>query len=340
VKKNKKEGRKMRKIVIGSILGLLVLLGVGLSYNHGKQIAGDDIFYMVSHSEYWSDEQGQVIARLYDWQGAPITVDNCTVDIYNPDKTSFVSNALTTDTLQTTTGTHYYVFTTPTVEGIYQYMVTCNYDGKSRGVASTFHLSPALDMLRVINDTTITLSSNVDNYFNTVQLNLSNINDDLFSITTNTNTILVNLTSIRDDTNYIRNNMLTSTVFNTNITTVVNNQNTIINQGNNILNNLTAIEAFCGTQTTNGSTLCLWVDEIRGKITDINLTLIDYTAILNEINQTTHSTYDYMTVTLATNVNNIYNTVTRIETNTVQINETANAIRQNQEDAVWMEVTS
>lgn len=338
----------MKKILLA--LGVFVLLGLGgaISYTNGNAVSSEDIMYMVSHSEYWSGEEGQIIARLYDWQGSPITVDNCTVDIWYPDKTSFISGALTDDSLQATTGTHFYNFTTPDVEGVYQYMVTCSYPNqKVRSVANSFHLSPALNFIRNVNDSITALTAQELEHFNTMQDNFSFINGELVVIQDDLTIVKANLTDIHDDTNYIRENMLTETLFLTNISTVINNQDTIIGQGNDILNNLTAIEQFCDTATTSGSSLCLWVDEIRSKVGDINSTVNDYSSILSEINSTTHSTYDYMTGTLATNINNIATDVTtilgvvnRVETNTQQINSTVNTIEQNQEDVVYMEVTS
>lgn len=331
------------KMKIGVAIGSLCILlfaGFVISYEKGNELTNEDTFYMVSHSEYWSGEEGQIIARLYNWQGDPIIVDNCTVDITYPDKSSFVSDALTDDSLQASTATHFYKFTTPAIEGVYQYMVTCTYNSKERAVSNSFHLSPALNLINVVNQSINDLTAQELQHYNDVQANISIINGDLFTIKNDLTDIKVNLTDISEDTSDIRSNMLTVTQFNTNITTVVDNQNTIINQGNDILNNLTAIENFCGDATTSGSQLCLWVDEIQTKVTSMNSTVSTYNDILSEINQTTHSTYDYMTGTLATNINGIINSLSRVETNTVQINQTVNQIQTNQEDIVYIEATS
>jgi hypothetical protein len=303
---------------------------------------------MVSHSEYWTGESAQVIARLYDWQGSPITVTNCTVDIFYPNKSPFVSGALTTDTLQTTTGTHYYLFTVPSTEGIYQYMVTCNYPNqKTRSVASTFHVSPALNMQKVINMTLVDLSNQEQTHFNIGQVNFSNINLGITVIQSKEDIIILNLTDIDAETDYIRANMLTSISFDANFSQIINNEQTIITQGGNILNNISALENFCGDAVTSGSQLCLWVNSINNKVTDVNATVKQYTAILAEINTTTHSTYDYMTGTLATNINNIFGIVQSTQATAIQINttvtdiqSTVNAVKTNQEDQVYMEVTS
>jgi hypothetical protein len=347
-----------KKIIVVIILGVLVLLGTaGISaYKHGNAIAGADTFYMVSHSEYFLGEQyGQVIARLYDYQGSPITVTNCTVDIWYPDKTPFVSDALTTDTLQTTTGTHYYQFTVPNIQGVYQYMATCNYaPNKQASVASTFHVTPTYNVVQVINQTVAQFSGQELLHYNDVQVNLSSIRSDIAVVNDGVNTVILNLSAIDDDTNYIRANMVTATTYDNNFSQIIDNQGIIIAQGNNIANNLTAIEAFCSDVVTSGSQLCLWVDEIRSKIADVNTTVLGYTGILSEINATTYSTYDYMTGTLATNVNNlgisigniasdvstILGITQRTEANTIEINATTNTILTNQQNQVYMEVTS
>jgi hypothetical protein len=69
--------------------------------------------------------------------------------------------------------------------------------------------------------------------------------------------------------------------------------------------------------------------------------------VLDYVNLTTSNTYDYVTGTLATNVNNVLTqlgvinaTVNRIESNTLEINATTQQILQNQEDAVVMTVFS
>jgi uncharacterized protein YoxC len=337
----------MKKMI--ALLGVLVLfLGGAVAYKNGNAIISQDIFYMASHSEYFSGETGQVIARLLDYQGSPITVQNCTVDIYYPDKTLFVANGVTNDSLQTTTGSHFYNFVVPSTEGVYQYIATCHYSpNKVSTVASSFHVSPALNLIKVLNSTEA-------------------------QIFANTEIIKTNLTSISADTNYIRANMLTDLAFSNNMSVVISNQNTIIEKEGQILTNITAVQQFCDSPETIGSSLCLYTTEIRDKVTDINTTLQSFVnsqnAILNEINQTTHSTYDYMTGTLATNINNIfgvvqdnYNTLVIINgtvttmnsnintinintqsilTNTNDINNTVNTIKTNQEEQVYMEVTS
>jgi hypothetical protein len=331
----------MKKNYIIGLVCLFLALGGVVSYDHGNQVLGDNQMFVISHSEYWSSEQGMIIGRLLDFQGNPITVTNCTVDIYYPNMSLFVNDGVADDSLQASTGTHFYQFITPSVEGVYQYIMTCDYPpNKQMSVANSFHLSPALNTVKNLNMSFAQFVAQELSHYNSLQANISVINSDLLVIKTDLSDIKVNLTSISADTTYIRSNMLTANVFNSNITTVINNQNTIIGQGQSILNNLTAIENFCGSATTSGSQLCLWVNQIQSQVGSLNTTMTSYTGILNEINQTTHSTYDYMTGTLATNINSIISALGRVETNTVQINATVNDIKANQEAQVIMEVTS
>jgi hypothetical protein len=77
------------------------------------------------------------------------------------------------------------------------------------------------------------------------------------------------------------------------------------------------------------------------------ITIPDYSAILNQINATTVSTYDYITGTMASNINDaltalgvINATVNRIEQKTDVINATTQQILQNQEDEVFINTYS
>ena len=319
----------MKKLLIGSgIFVFLALIAIGTMYAQGNEIVeSGEIMYMVSHSEYWSGEEGQIIARLYDWRGDPITVDNCTTDILYPDKSLFVDDGLTDDSLQATTGTHFYNFTTPAIEGVYQYIVTCSYDSKTRSVANSFHLSPALNFqvninnsitaltaqelahyivvtnnlttirnelgivdsnvdlallgIEQINGTVNTIEGNTDTIINTVnevnttvnglQVTILEINATVNGIDTlvttidgkidtidsNVDQLLLDVADVQTDTTYIRANMMTQD----NISIITDGQA-------NILSNITAVQNFCDSAETSGSSLCLWVDEIKSKVTN------------------------------------------------------------------------
>ena len=123
--------------VVGGVSGMFV-------YATGNAVVSETYMKMISHTEYRYGEPGQIIARLVNYQGDPVAVNNCTVDILYPDKTFFVQDALMTDSVNIS-GDHYYGFTTPSgPEGVYEYQATCNYNpSKSTSVTNSFHLSNA-----------------------------------------------------------------------------------------------------------------------------------------------------------------------------------------------------
>jgi methyl-accepting chemotaxis protein len=313
-----------KKLLIFMTALALIITGIGFSYEYGDNVAEKDYIVMVSHSEYWSGEEGQIIGKLYDFQGDPVIVDNCTIDIYYPDKSLFINDGITDDSLQSTTGTHWYNFTTPSIEGVYEYSIQCSYQpNKVRSVSNSFHLSPALNLVGEL------------------QLNLTTL---MNSESLHYNSVINNITAVKDDTDWLRANVLTDTNARNNFTAILSNQNTM-------LSDLSDIKNFCDDSTTNTSTLCQLVYETRDRLLNINQTLsyefAQTNAYLYEINQTTQNTYAYMTGTLATNINNIISQLTRVEDNTLAINQTTNTIRNdtktivdNQEKVVYFDVMS
>jgi hypothetical protein len=207
---------------------------------------------MVSHTEYRYGEDGQIVARLVDFQGAPVTVDNCTASIIYPDKTGFINNSLMADS--SIDGDHYLNFTTPNgPEGIYEYQATCFYtvgvNVRNQSVTNSFHLS---------------------NAFGTVEEQLDNLSTGMaanFTVTTS------------------------------------------------------------------------YLNDINNSVTSL-LGAQNYTAILDEINATTTNTYQYLTGTLATNVNTILTDLGVINATVNDINATVNTILENQNNTVQMSVFS
>lgn len=87
--------------------------------------------------------------------------------------------------------------------------------------------------------------------------------------------------------------------------------------------------------------------EMNQTLTDLVLDVAVLSSAINEINSTTANTYQYLTGTLTSMVDNVLielgvinATVNRIELNTEAINTTVNQILQNQEDQVIMTVFS
>jgi archaellum component FlaC len=202
----------------------------------------------------------------------------------------------------------------------------------------------------VINNSITTLTAQELSHYISTQTNLSTIMSTLGVINGKTDSIILNVSSVYTDTQYIRANMLTS-----------DNVTGINNKLDAISANITELQAYCNGTATSTSQLCKWVNNINAMVTDINSTSGQYTTVLNQINSTTTSTYNYVTGTLASNINTLLGTTDRIETNTIQINGTVNTIStnvntinnkvdvitnnlttviNNQEDEVYIEVSS
>jgi len=232
------------------------------TYNDGNELINQDPFIkMVSHSEYASGDTGQVITRLVDWKGDAIAVNDCWASIYYPNKTLYADNALmTTDGF---VGDHYYSFTAPEIEGVYEYQAVCEYMqgavAKNATITNSFQVVPAYNKIDVMEEQIAYIE------LGTQQINLTiNVNSDKLDILTT---------------------------------------------------------------------------DVAGVKADTELII----AIGTETNQTSHNTYDYMTGTMATNVNSILTQLGVIEgkidlikTDTTAINDTVNTIQGNQESMVRM----
>lgn len=178
-----------------------------IAYATGNEIVGTGKLYMVSHTEYRFSEPGQIIARLVDFQGNPVVVNNCTATILYPDKTFFVNEQLMTES-GNISGDHYYAFTTPNgPEGVYEYQATCTYaaGSKTASVTNSFHLSSAFNQvlgnltsiqsdLQSINNTLVTEISNLNNSLQTTETNILNelgsVNSSLYTQMSNVNSSL------------------------------------------------------------------------------------------------------------------------------------------------------
>lgn len=302
----------------------LVTLGVvfafmsgAFMYATGGQVVQNAYMSMVSHTEYRYAEAGQIIARIVDFKGDPVSVNSCNATILYPNKTTFVNMAGMTAT--GIGGDFYYNFTTPSgPEGVYEYQATCFYNpSKNASVTNSFHLSSALSTIQgnisliqgnltlisqQINATNASLSGQISalsasmgGNFSVVQSNFSQVLAAIAAINAST----VNFTPVLDGLN----NLNTSLAGNFSV--IINNQVQINTTANNIY------------------------------------------SLLQVVNTTTTNTYAYVTGTLTLKIDDaltqlgiINATVNRIETNTVAINDTVNAIRTNQENAVVMSISS
>jgi hypothetical protein len=111
---------------------------------------------MVSGTEYISGEDGQLIVRLIDNVGDPISGASCRAAILYPDKTVFTTGQIMIES--TEAGNYYYMFTPPSTTGIYEYTLRCTFVRNGRVansiISHSFHVSPALvAMIQQLNET-------------------------------------------------------------------------------------------------------------------------------------------------------------------------------------------
>lgn len=143
------------------VILLIIILPVGSIT--GYMVYTDNpglVLEMVSGTEYITGEQGQLIIRLTDYDGNPISGADCTASILYPNKANFVLNQIMTESTQA--GNYYYMFTPPSTTGIYEHTITCSFVRGGRVDTSTvshsFHVSPALvEMIQQINATRVQL---------------------------------------------------------------------------------------------------------------------------------------------------------------------------------------
>jgi len=366
--KAKKKGMRFPVVVLFLLIGVFLFgtLAGAFIYATGKEVMNTPFMQMVSHTEYRFSEPGQIVARLVDFQGAPIAVINCTATILYPDKTMFVNNALMSATANIS-GDHYYSFTTPAgPEGTYEYQATCYYTQgttKSQSVTNSFHLSSAFTSV-LGNLTTITTNVGY------VQSNLSALSTQLSAVNSS---LSGQITSLSSQVAQNISTVISSGDANTAVilgaiggnTTLVLNELAAINASLSNLNvsvDLTPVlsslevlnasiqakfvtldASLTGNFSVVGSTL----SAMNVTIADTNTKVTSMAAVLDAVNVTTTNLYTYVTGTLAGKVDDVLSglgvinaTVNRIETLSTAVNSTTSQILTNQENAVQMSVFS
>lgn len=188
------------RIVTMVLLAATFMLGGvagAFMYATGEEVVTSTWMQMISHTEYRYGESGQIIARLVDYQGNPVVVDNCTATILYPDKTYFVDSQLMTES-GNISGDHYYSFTTPSgPEGVYEYQATCYYQmgaqTRNKSVTNSFHLSSAFNNITQklsviqsdISAINVSLGDDLDDINQTLQF-MESVLLDVNTTTTNT----------------------------------------------------------------------------------------------------------------------------------------------------------
>ena len=334
---------KLKTSFLTALLVFVCFSFVAYSYMDGQKSLNTDPFkdgvamFMVSHTEYWTAEQGQIIGKLIDYKLDPIIVNYCLVDTWYPsNKSKFINSAFTIDTLQATTGTHYYSFTTPAVEGVYEYMMTCNYNKSSSQdvnvtTSNSFHLNPALNEIKRLNSSLNTI---------TTALGSVNFTYEFANINTQFGTVFIDLSQINSTVNQIRSDQFTKDMAQNNFTFT----NSLITQ---VQNNISLLTQMCSNAETNSSALCQLVYEINSKVDNVQSTINTVETTVNNINATVTTTYSYLTIDLTNLINNVYSQVNGTFTTVNDINATVNdikvntsAIRNTQLETVYISVFS
>jgi hypothetical protein len=198
-------------------------------------------------------------------------------------------------------GNWWYNFTTPNVMGIYEEFVNCSYGTPDKYIATT----ESFHMNPALNATHYIYDTVTD--------------------------IKVNVTAIKNDTTYIVNNMVTNDTFN-------DWKNNATNQFIDVKTNLTLeIDNLCDDASSNSSDMCQLLWNLTAFQTAQNITFTNY---FENITTTTTNTWDYMTGTLFTKLNDTYNIVFNINQTVTDIKTNVTDIRQDQVDEVNIHIIS
>lgn len=139
------QDRKISYIPILLVISIVAAIGSYFLFFSAQE--GD--IKMVSGTEYISGEYGQVIVRVADKSGNGIEGANCTASVLYPDKSYFLMDYQMQTSSQP--GNYYGQFMTPTINGIYEETITCNYTNRGKAdmlkISSSFHVSPALNFI-------------------------------------------------------------------------------------------------------------------------------------------------------------------------------------------------
>jgi hypothetical protein len=150
---------------------------------------------MVSGTEYISNEPAQVIIRLSDRDGNPLTDYTCTATILYPDKTYFMLDQSMSSSSEA--GNYYRSFTTPSVIGVYEETITCiNAGNRTLKVSSSFHVSLALTIVEQIFINQSIQFASLMQEFNSTQVRLNEL-DTLINQTRNELNVKINETEVK-----------------------------------------------------------------------------------------------------------------------------------------------
>lgn len=146
MKRKYKETIDYRKLFFVVCGGILIVALVWFLFSMLRPVSAS--LSMVSGTEYISGEEGQVIARIADRNGRPISGALCNATILFPEKSFFM---LEREMSQAQTSGNYFVtFTVPAITGIYEYNVDCLVGDDLITTSRSFHVSPAYNIIAEI----------------------------------------------------------------------------------------------------------------------------------------------------------------------------------------------
>lgn len=125
-------------VLLTVIVVLAALIGGMAFYSHGARAESYNL-NILSNTEYFPGEQGQVVAEIRNSTGGMVNA-NCTVSILYPDKTKFVDAQ--SMSVSDGFGTKYYSFAVPYgIFGVYEYQASCVIGSKTIYSGKSFHVS-------------------------------------------------------------------------------------------------------------------------------------------------------------------------------------------------------
>lgn len=304
----------------------IALMGVGVAFTNGKNVIENKVsMAMVSHTEYRSNETGQIVARLVDFQGNPIAGTTCYATIKYPDKTAFVTNE--SMTASTVAGNFYKTFTTPAMEGIYEYEADCYYGVNKKAIATnSYHLSPSLNTISEVNSTMNALALAVGGNFTEVLNKMTALNSTMLSEFDTLNATVVSQVTGLDLS-------LSSKITSMNSTMTSSFANVLVelqNVNSSLWNKIDSMNVQFGNLNT---TINNRFDSVDG-----NLTLLLDRQL--QTNTTVSNTWDLLSVTIAGQITGMQLDLAQLLSTTNAINSTVNDIKANQENQVYVSVVS
>ena len=157
---------------------------------------------IVSRTEYYANETGQVIVRVSDGLGNPLDA-SCNASIVFPNKTFWVIDSFLSGS--SIAGNYYKEITIPDVLGVYEYYFICNVSflGKYENIkkSATFHVSIAyqkfqeiIDKLNALNNSLVQINQSINNLEINMNNNFTYTNNLIRNISAN-----INMTNVTEE---------------------------------------------------------------------------------------------------------------------------------------------